>query len=87
MFQLGFSVLMWQMLRERFRYTLPLMIAAHALIDLPAALFQARVIPLLAADAVYLVFGLIVVRALMRYFRAGGGRPGASTPTTPHFKH
>ena len=56
-FQLGFSVLMWQMLRERFRYTLPLMIAAHALIDLPAALFQARVIPLLAADAVYLVFG------------------------------
>jgi uncharacterized membrane protein YhfC len=86
-FQLGFSVLMWQMLRERFRYTLPLMIAAHALIDLPAALFQARVIPLLAADAVYLVFGLIVVRALMRYFRAGGGRPGASTPTTPHFRH
>ncbi len=40
-FQLGLSVLMWQMLRERFRYTLPLMIAAHALIDLPAALFQA----------------------------------------------
>jgi uncharacterized membrane protein YhfC len=82
-FQLGFSVLMWQMLRERFRYTLPAMIAAHALISLPAAAFQARLIPLLAADAVYLVFGLIVVRALLRYFRTGGGRPVAPSPT-PH---
>ena len=78
-FQIGFSVLMWQMLRERFRYTLPFMIAAHALIGVPAALFQARLIPLVAADAVYLVFGLIVVRALVRYFRSGGGR---GAPTT-----
>lgn len=67
-FQIGFSVVMWQMLRERFRFTLPFMIAAHALIALPIALYQARLIPLLAADAVYLVFGLIVMRALRRYF-------------------
>jgi uncharacterized membrane protein YhfC len=49
---------------------LPFLIAAHALIGLPAALFQARLIPLLAADAVYLVLALFVVRALIRYFRA-----------------
>jgi len=35
---------------------------------LPVAMYQARLIPLLAADAVYLVFGLIVMRALRRYF-------------------
>jgi uncharacterized membrane protein YhfC len=69
-FQLGFSALMWQLLRERFRLALPFLIAAHALIGLPAALFQARLIPLLAADAVYLVLALFVVRALIRYFRA-----------------
>ncbi|AME24781.1 YhfC family intramembrane metalloprotease [Burkholderia sp. PAMC 26561] len=67
-FQIGFSVVMWHMLRERFRFTLPFMIVAHALIALPIALYQARLIPLLAADAVYLVFGLIVMRALRRYF-------------------
>jgi uncharacterized membrane protein YhfC len=78
-FQVGLSVLMWQLLRERVRYTLPLLIAAHALIGVPAALFQARLIPLLAADAVYLVFGLIVLRALVRYFRSGAGRPVSVT--------
>jgi uncharacterized membrane protein YhfC len=67
-FQVGLSVAMWHMLRERFRFTLPFMIVAHALIALPVALYQARLIPLLAADAVYLVFGLIVMRALRRYF-------------------
>jgi uncharacterized membrane protein YhfC len=67
--QIGFSVLMWQLLRERSRLTLPLLIVAHALVGLPAALFQAQVVPLLAADAVYLVLGLIVMRALVRYFR------------------
>jgi uncharacterized membrane protein YhfC len=67
-FQVGFSVVMWHMLRERFRFTLPFMIVGHALVALPIALYQARLIPLLAADAVYLVFGLIVMRALRRYF-------------------
>ena len=67
-FQVGLSVGMWHMLRERFRFTLPFMIVAHALIALPVALYQAQLIPLLAADAVYLVFGLIVMRALRRYF-------------------
>ncbi|KND60488.1 Membrane protein DUF2324 in 2-Ketogluconate Utilization cluster [Candidatus Burkholderia verschuerenii] len=69
-FQLGFSALMWQLLRERSRHALGMLIAAHALVGLPAALFQARLIPLLAADAVYLVLGVIVAVALVRYYRA-----------------
>jgi uncharacterized membrane protein YhfC len=68
-FQLGFTALMWQMLRERSRHALGVLIAAHALVGLPAALFQARLIPLLAADAVYLVLGVIVAFALVRYYR------------------
>jgi uncharacterized membrane protein YhfC len=76
-FQIGFSALMWQMLRDRQRAVLPLMIVTHALVDLPAALFQAREIPLLAADAVYLVFALIVLRALVRYFRRSAVRDAA----------
>jgi len=68
-FQLGFSALMWQMLRERSRHALAVLIAAHALVGLPAALFQARLIPLIAADAVYLVLGVIVAAALVRYYR------------------
>jgi len=67
--QVGFSVLMWQMLRERFKFTLPFMIVAHALVAMPAALFQAGIIPLRAADLIYFVFGLIVTRALVRHFR------------------
>jgi len=68
-FQLGFSALMWQMLRERSRAALGVLIAAHALVGLPAALFQARLIPLAAADAVYLVLGVIVALALVRFYR------------------
>lgn len=71
-FQLGFSALMWQMLRERSRHALAVLIAAHALVGLPAALFQARLIPLIAADAVYLVLGAIVAAALVRYYRRAG---------------
>jgi uncharacterized membrane protein YhfC len=67
--QLGFSALMWQLLRERSRHALGVLIAAHALVGLPAALFQARLIPLLAADAVYLVLGVIVAVSLVRYYR------------------
>ncbi len=74
-FQIGFSVLMWQMLRERFKFTLPFMIVAHALVAMPAALYQAHIVPLLAVDLVYLVFGLIVTRALVRHFRSGSTRP------------
>lgn len=67
--QLGFSALMWQMLRERSRHALPFLIAAHALVGLPAALFQARLVPLFAADAVYLALGVFVAVGLVRYYR------------------
>ncbi|GJH17784.1 YhfC family intramembrane metalloprotease [Caballeronia novacaledonica] len=72
--QLGFSALMWQMLRERSRHALVFLIAAHALVGLPAALFQARLVPLIAADAVYLVLGVIVAVALVRYYRRAAAR-------------
>ncbi|MDR5738304.1 MULTISPECIES: YhfC family glutamic-type intramembrane protease [unclassified Caballeronia] len=78
-FQLGFSALMWQMLRERSRHALALLVAAHALVGLPAALFQARLIPLVAADAVYLVLGVIVAAALVRYYRRAAGGPRIDT--------
>ncbi len=66
-FQLDFSALIWQLLRGRSRHALDVLIAAHALVGLPTALFQARMIPLLAVDAVYLVLGVIVAVALVRY--------------------
>jgi uncharacterized membrane protein YhfC len=72
--QLGFSALMWQMLRERSRHALVFLVAAHALVGLPAALFQARLVPLIAADAVYLVLGVIVTVALVRYYRRVAAR-------------
>jgi uncharacterized membrane protein YhfC len=78
-FQLGFSALMWQMLRERSRHALGVLIAAHALVGLPAALFQARLIPLIAADAVYLVLGIIVAIALVRYYRGGARNSHAAS--------
>lgn len=65
---------MWQMLRERSRHALAFLVAAHALVGLPAALFQARLVPLIAADAVYLVLGVIVAVALVRYYRRAAAR-------------
>jgi len=59
---------------ERSRHALALLIAAHALVGLPAALFQARLVPLIAADAVYLVLGVIVAVALVRYYRRAAAR-------------
>ncbi|WP_244815941.1 YhfC family intramembrane metalloprotease [Caballeronia sp. Lep1P3] len=80
-FQLGFSALMWQMLRERSRAAPGVLIAAHALVGLPAALFQAHMIPLVAADAVYLVLGVIVAMALVRYYRrVGPDKRAGATP-------
>ncbi|SAL85824.1 membrane protein [Caballeronia arvi] len=67
--QLGFSALMWQMLRRRSRHALAILIAVHALVGVPAAMFQAGLLPLIFADAVYLVLGVIVAVALVLYYR------------------
>ncbi|SMG06106.1 YhfC family intramembrane metalloprotease [Paraburkholderia susongensis] len=73
-FQIGLSVLMWRGVRAGWRGILPLAIVLHALIDVPAALFQARLVPLLVVDTVYAVAAVIVVGVLIRVYR----RPAAA---------
>ncbi|WP_027803399.1 YhfC family intramembrane metalloprotease [Paraburkholderia dilworthii] len=76
-FQIGLSVLMWRGLLAGWRAILPLAIALHALVDVPAALFQAQLVPLAAVDAVYALGALVVVGLLVRIYR----RPGAERMT------
>ncbi len=68
-FQIGLSVLMWRGLRVGWRGILPLAIALHALVDVPAAMFQAQLVPLAAVDAVYAVGAVVVAGLLFRVFR------------------
>lgn len=68
-FQIGLSALMWRGVRAGWRGILPLAIVAHALVDVPAALFQARVLPLYAVDGLYAVLAVIVAAVLVKLFR------------------
>jgi uncharacterized membrane protein YhfC len=68
-FQIGLSVLMWRGVRAGWRGILPLAIVLHALVDVPAALFQAQLVPLAAVDGVYALGAVIVVGVLFRVFR------------------
>ncbi|AFT85594.1 YhfC family intramembrane metalloprotease [Paraburkholderia phenoliruptrix] len=68
-FQIGLSVLMWRGLRAGWRAILPLAIALHALVDVPAALFQAQLVPLAAVDALYALGAVVVVGLLVKAFR------------------
>lgn len=65
-FQIGLSVLMWQGVRAGWRGILPLAIAVHALIDVPAALFQAHVLPLAVVDGGYALTGVAVAGVLAK---------------------
>lgn len=65
-FQIGLSVLMWRGVRAGWRAILPVAIAAHALVDVPAAMSQARLLPLVSVDAIYAVAALAVAAALIR---------------------
>ena len=76
-FQIGLSVLMWRGLRAGWRGILPLAIALHALVDVPAALFQAQLVPLAAVDAVYALAAVVVVGLLFKTLR----RPVADAVT------
>ena len=67
--QIGLSVLMWRGVRAGSRTILPVAIVAHALIDVPAALSQARILPLVAVDGIYAVVALAVAAALFNLFR------------------
>lgn len=68
-FQIGLSVLMWRGVRAGWRGTLPLAIAVHALIELPATLFQARMLSLIAVDGIYVLLALVVAVVLVRQVR------------------
>jgi uncharacterized membrane protein YhfC len=68
-FQIGLSVLMWRGVRAGSRTILPIAIAAHALIDVPAALTQARLLPLVTADTLYAVAAVVVALVLMRLYK------------------
>jgi uncharacterized membrane protein YhfC len=56
-------------LRAGWRGILPLAIVLHALVDVPAALFQAQLVPLAAVDGVYALGAVIVAGLLFRAFR------------------
>ncbi|HEX3638137.1 MAG TPA: YhfC family intramembrane metalloprotease [Paraburkholderia sp.] len=68
-FQIGLSVLMWRGVRAGWRGILPLAIVLHALVDVPAALFQAQLVPLVAVDGAYAVGAVIVAGVLFSVFR------------------
>lgn len=72
-FQIGLSVLMWRGVQAGRKSILPLAIVLHALIDVPAAMFQARLVPLVAVDALYAVVAVAVAVVLFR--RCAPGRP------------
>ncbi|MGF6482390.1 YhfC family intramembrane metalloprotease [Paraburkholderia sp. JPY419] len=73
-FQIGLSVLMWRGVRAGSRAILPLAIVVHALIDTPAAMTQARLLPLAAVDTIYAVAAVFVAGLLIRSYR----RPAAA---------
>jgi uncharacterized membrane protein YhfC len=65
-FQIGLSVLMWRGVQAGRKSILPIAIALHALVDVPAAMFQARLAPLVVVDALYAVVAIAVAVALFR---------------------
>ncbi|HWT36291.1 MAG TPA: YhfC family intramembrane metalloprotease [Paraburkholderia sp.] len=68
-FQIGLSVLMWRGVRAGSRAILPVAIAAHALIDAPAAMSQAGLLPLVTVDAIYAVAAIAIAAVLIRVHR------------------
>lgn len=65
-FQIGLSVLMWRGVQAGRKSILPIAIVLHAAIDVPAAMFQARLVPLVAVDALYAVVAVAVAVVLFR---------------------
>ncbi|CAG9261122.1 Putative membrane protein YhfC [Paraburkholderia unamae] len=68
-FQIALSVLMWRGVRAGWKGILPLAIVVHALIDVPAAVYQARLAPLAAVDGFYVVAAVVVAVVLYRTCR------------------
>lgn len=68
-FQIGLSVLMWRGVRAGSKSILPIAIAAHAIVDIPAAMYQAQLAPLVAVDSIYAVAAVVVAVLLYRSCR------------------
>lgn len=68
-FQIGLSVLMWRGVRAGSKTILLVAIVAHALIDLPAAMYQARLATLPVVDGLYAVVAIFVAVVLFRSCR------------------
>jgi uncharacterized membrane protein YhfC len=68
-FQIGLSVLMWHGLRAGQRSILPLAIVLHALLNVPAALFQAHVVPLSSTEGAYAVLAVALAVTLAKRLR------------------
>ncbi|PLZ03977.1 YhfC family intramembrane metalloprotease [Burkholderia sp. WAC0059] len=77
-FQLGFSVLMWRGIRAGWKGALPFVVIVHALVDLPAALYQAHRLPLTVVDGLYAVGACVVAAALFRVYRTGPHAPAVA---------
>ncbi|QGZ61435.1 YhfC family intramembrane metalloprotease [Paraburkholderia acidisoli] len=69
-FQVGLSVLMWRGVRAGSKSILPIAIAAHAIVDVPAAMYQAQLVPLVAVDTLYVVAAVVVAIVLFRTCRS-----------------
>jgi uncharacterized membrane protein YhfC len=68
-FQIGLSVLMWRGVRAGSVAVLPLAIAAHALLEVPAALSQTQALPLVVVDTIYVLVAVPLAIGLVRLFR------------------
>jgi uncharacterized membrane protein YhfC len=65
-FQIALSVLMWRGVQAGRKAILPIAILVHALIDVPAAMFQARLLPLVAVDALYVSLAIVAAVVLFK---------------------
>jgi uncharacterized membrane protein YhfC len=79
-FQIGLSVLMWRGVRAGWHAILPLAIVAHAVVDLPAVLFQVGLLPLYAVDGLYALLAAIVAVVLVKLFQRTARGTRAASP-------
>ncbi|MGU7774956.1 YhfC family intramembrane metalloprotease [Burkholderia sp. MR1-5-21] len=67
--QVALSVLMWRGVRASRLGVLPLAIVLHALADVPAMLYQLRMLPAAWVEAVYFVLAAVLVGVLVKTCR------------------
>lgn len=75
-FQIGFSLIIWQAVRARSVAWYLLAVAAHAAVDMPAALFQQKLLPATAVE-IEMVYGTLAILALAAMWAFA--RPRAET--------